>query len=42
LKNLKTRKFFAVTAERPIFRMSTGTRAVGYPYNGVWRLAFVA
>src|ERR1700677_2082505 len=30
LKNLKTRKFFAVIAERPVFRMSRGTRAVGY------------
>jgi hypothetical protein len=29
LKNLKTRKFFAVIAERPVFP-STGTRAVGY------------
>ena len=30
LKNLKTRKFFAVIAERPVFPNSTGIRAVGY------------
>jgi hypothetical protein len=29
LKNLKTREFFAIIAERPVFP-STGTRAVGY------------
>ena len=31
LRNQKTRKFFVVITERPAFRMSTGTRAVGDP-----------